>query len=61
MPQQTKTKSLLEAATNTVLGVALNQLVLYFAGVPLKSAIGITAVTIVLSTLRSYAVRRVFN
>jgi hypothetical protein len=57
---QTKKKSAAEAVTNTVSGIVLNQVVLYLAGVPLSSAIGLTLVMMVVSTVRSYIVRRIF-
>jgi hypothetical protein len=57
---QSRKKSAMEAITNTVTGIAINQLVLYFAGVPLHSAIGMTLVMLILSTARSYVIRRIF-
>lgn len=58
---QDKKKSAVEAVTNTVTGMVLNQAVLYLAGIPLKSAIGLTVVMFFVSTARSYVIRRIFN
>jgi len=58
---QTRKASAAEAATNAVLGIVLNQLVLAAAGIPLGTATVLTATMILLSTARSYAVRRLFN
>jgi hypothetical protein len=58
---QDRKKSALEAVTNTVTGIVLNQVVLYLAGIPLKHAIGLTVIMFFVSTARSYVIRRIFN
>lgn len=58
---QSKKKSAAEAVSNTVVGVILNQIVLYAAGIPLSHAAGLTVVMFFVSTARSYVLRRVFS
>lgn len=59
--KQEKINSASEALVNTVLGAALNQAILYIAGIPLGMATGLTAVMFVVSYFRAYFVRRIFN
>lgn len=54
-------KSHQEAAVNTVVGLVLNQAILWAFGVPLVQASIITAIMITVSYLRSYAIRRAFH
>jgi hypothetical protein len=58
---QTKRKSALEAGVNTVVGIVLNQLILWAAGIPLGTATFLTVVMVGVSFLRSYIVRRMFT
>jgi hypothetical protein len=57
---QSKSKSALESATNTVVGIVINQAVLWAFGVPFGSATAITVLMIGLSFGRSYIIRRMF-
>ena len=54
-------RSIQEAWVNTLIGILINQLVLFAFGIPLKSAGAITVIMIALSTIRSYVIRRIFN
>jgi uncharacterized membrane protein (DUF485 family) len=64
---QTKTKSIIEAISNTFIGMAVSfaiQLVIYpTMGIPVRISqnIIITIVFTVASIVRSYIVRRIFN
>lgn len=58
---QTRKKSAQEAFMNMFLGVVISQVVLYAYGMPIGDASVITVIMIVLSFIRSYAVRRFFD
>lgn len=58
---QTRKSSALEAGVNTVVGIILNQTLLFLANVPFGTATALTAAMILLSTVRSYAIRRIFD
>ena len=64
---QTKMQSLLEAATNTLIGYAISvgvgQLVYPYFGyeVTIMDNMGLTAVFVSVSLIRSFVFRRVFN
>lgn len=58
---QSKKLSLYEAWVNSLLGIIASNLVLLAFGVPLGQASAITAVMVLVSTCRSYIVRRFFN
>ena len=58
---QARKHSALEAGLNTAIGIGLNQALLFLVGVPFGTATALTAAMILLSTVRSYAIRRLFT
>ena len=64
---QTKTRSLLEAATNTAVGYAISVVIgqvvypMFGYAITLTDNMGLTAVFVAVSLMRSYIVRRYFN
>lgn len=58
---QTKKDSIREAWVNTVAGLLINQAVLWMFGVPFTKASVIMVIMFILSTVRSYIIRRIFN
>lgn len=58
---QTPILSLCEAITNTIVGIAISQIVLAGFGIHGRKALSLTLLMIILSTLRTYFIRRGFN
>lgn len=58
---QSKRHALLEAITNQVVGNSIAMLVYYLMGIGIWQSLGLQATFLVLSIIRSYVIRRVFN
>jgi uncharacterized membrane protein len=58
---QTRMHSIYEAWANTILGLVISQGVLMLFNVPADKAATMAIVMVLISTLRNYVVRRIFN